>query len=340
MRGSRDETVASVMAGCLKPLGLTGSFLSALDETGLVANTASELGLRVSAWHRDGHPDAEPWPRGGPFDHVAMRLPKGREALEMSLHAVLARLAPGGRLFLYGANDEGIRSADGPLEALLEEVHTLEAKRHSRVWAGERGESASPLRGSLEDWAVDLSLDAPGGALRLRSYPGLFAHGRLDAGTRALLDALEGEPRPKPRGRLLDFGCGAGPVGLALKRRVPEAEHHAVDRDALAVHAARQNLPGASLHLGEGWSAVPLALRFDLVVSNPPLHAGKDSDLRGLLDLVQGSVRRLTRRGRIVLVTQRPVPVGPMLRDRFAEVGLLHETRSYRVWSATHPTNR
>lgn len=338
MRASRNATLASVMAGCLEPLGLSGTLLSALDETGLVAEAATQLGMRASVWQRSGGSDAEPWPREELVDHVALRLPKGRKALEMSLHAVLARLAPGGRLFLYGANDEGVRSTQGLLEELLEQVHTLETKRHCRVWSGERSTDAGALWGSLEDWAEELSLEAPGGALRLRSYPGLFAHGRLDAGTRALLEALENGPRPKPRGRLLDFGCGAGTIGIALQRRVPEAELHGVDRDALAVHAARENLPGATVHLGAGWKAIPRELRFDLIASNPPLHEGKDVDLGGFHDLLDGSGRHLTRRGRLVLVTGRPIPAGALLRDRFAQVSLLHETPSYRVWSATQPS--
>lgn len=48
-----------------------------------------------------------------------------------------------------------------------------------------------------------------------------------------------------PRPRLLDFGCGAGPIAALAAHRVPTAEIVAVDCDEHAVACARENLPGA-----------------------------------------------------------------------------------------------
>ncbi|MBW2242593.1 MAG: class I SAM-dependent methyltransferase [Deltaproteobacteria bacterium] len=331
MRGNRDEIVASVMADCLAEASLTGSLLCAFDETGKVEEAATQAGLVCQTWSRN----ELPWPPEAAADNVALRLPKGREALLMSLHAVLSRATPGARVFVFGANDEGIRSADKPLSGWLEDLYALETKRHSRVWSGTLAKDAGPFRSKLSDWEEALEIDAPGGPLRLISLPGLFAHGRLDPGTRLLLEWLEELPRPKPGARMLDFGCGAGTISLAFARRCEDAEIHCVDRDALAIHAAQLNLPNASLHLGDGWSAVPEALRFDLIASNPPLHSGKDQDLRGLVQLIEGSRRRLTKRGRLALVTQRPLPVGSLLDERFAHVDVARESRSFRVWVAS-----
>ncbi|MCP3986248.1 MAG: class I SAM-dependent methyltransferase [bacterium] len=330
MRGNRDDIVAGVMAECLTREPLSGSLLCAFDETGRVEEAAAKAGLSCWTWSRY----QAPWPPDVRADNVALRLPKGREALVMSLHALLARAVPGARVFVFGANDEGIRSADKPLGAWLEDLHSLEAKRHSRVWSGRLAEGAGPFRGELKDWEEPLELEAPGGPMRLVSLPGLFAHGRLDPGTRLLLEALEELPRPKAGARMLDFGCGAGAISLAFARRCADAEIHGVDRDALAIHAAHRNLPDASLHLGDGWSAVPDGLRFDLIASNPPLHSGKDHDLRGLVRLVEGSRRRLTRRGRLTLVTQRPLPAGSLLAEQFSRVDIARESRSFRVWTA------
>ena len=342
MREPRDVAVATVMADALgDALTLDASLkgrplLSALDETGRVADAAAALGLPCTNWHRFHVPGvtAAAWPPDGRFGIGALRLPKGREALDMSVHALLARLEPGSRFFVYGANDEGVRSLGPRLEAWLDEVLTLSTKRHSRVWSGRVRATLPDVRGELEDWVESVVLDAPGGALSLRSAPGLFAHGRLDAGTRLLLEALAALPRVKPGGRILDYGCGAGTVALWLARHVERGELHGVDRDALAIHIAHRNLESAHWHLGDGWRGVPSELAFDLVASNPPLHEGKDQELGHLGALMDGAARRLARRGRLLLVTQRPLPVGPMLRERFSEVDLVREDRSYRVWSA------
>ncbi len=339
MRRNRDTTVASVMAECmadtlrLDPAPPGGSMLSALDESGLVAEAADERELPCESWQRWGGAGASAWPQPGEVDLVALRIPKGREALEMSTHAVLSRLKPRGRFFLYGANDEGIRSADRGLSDWLDDLLTMEAKRHCRVWSGRLKESAGPFRDELRDWHEEVSVELPGGAAKLISIPGLFAHGRLDPGTSLLLDALATLPAPRRAASVLDYGCGAGVICVALRQRAPGASIHALDRDALALHAAAQNLD-ATFHQGDGWSAIDPALRFDLVASNPPLHSGKDQDLDSLVDLADGARRQLAKRGRLVLVTQRPLPMGPILRERFHDVELMSENRSFRVWSA------
>jgi len=342
MREPRDTLVASVMADALRDaLSLDPSLagrplLSALDESGRVADAAAQLGLPCVSWQRFQVPGCQalPWPEPGCFGLATLRLPKGREALDMSLQAVLSRVEPGGQLFVYGANDEGVRSLEPRLAEWLEDVLTLATRRHSRVWAGRVPAESPGIREELRDWEETVSLDVPGGSLSLISAPGLFAHGRLDAGTRLLLEALASMPKLKPGGTVLDYGCGAGTVTLAMARDDRRASFHGVDRDALAIHMAERNAPDAHWHLGDGWSAVPPEIVFDLVVSNPPLHQGKDQELGQLAALVEGSTRRLARRGRLVLVTQRPLPLGPMLNERFADVGIARENRSYRVWTA------
>ena len=357
--------VASVMVGVLPELRGCRRLLSALDDSGLVAAKAREAGMHCEEWRRWGE-GAEPWPACRGMDAAALRIPKGREALVMSLHAVLGCLLPGAPVLVYGANDEGIRSAGRSLGPWLEGLRTLETRRHCRVWNGRAPQASTrtrargavvgepplpprldpthaeaarldPPRFDPSDWEQRLELAVPGATLQLVSYPGLFAHGRLDTGTGLLLEALEALPRLRRGARVLDYGCGSGVVGMALARRQPELSLHGVDRDALAILAARSNLPKAQLHLGDGWAAVPRDARFDLVVSNPPLHDGSDRDLSALDALVEGAARRLGRRGALVLVTRRPLPLEKRLGACFGRVGRLRETPSYTVWQAQDP---
>ena len=66
----------------------------------------------------------------------------------------------------------------------------------------------------------------PGLHLALETDAGVFSAGRLDAGTRLLLDTV---PAPPPAGHLLDLGCGYGPLALVLAARSPRATVWAVD---------------------------------------------------------------------------------------------------------------
>src|SRR5262245_59794120 len=69
--------------------------------------------------------DAAPWPPAGPFDLALVRLPKARDEVAMTAHATLGTLGAGGRLVLYGGNDEGIRPAAALLEELTGAVESI-----------------------------------------------------------------------------------------------------------------------------------------------------------------------------------------------------------------------
>jgi len=254
----------------------------------------------------------------------------------MALHAAVSRIRPGGSLWLYGSNDEGVRSAGALLEDVLGEVRTVETRGHCRIWRGTRGAMDGGLRPALSDWESRFTAELPGGAVRVLSYPGLFAHGRLDDGTLLLVGSLPGK---LPGPRVLDFGCGAGVIALALRQRFPEVELDLVDSDALAVEAARRNLPDARVHLGDAWSALPETARFDLIVSNPPLHRGKGEDFELIGKLIDGAARQLRRRGELLIVAQRRIQLGRWLGDRFAAVSVERESGGFRLWCATRPNS-
>jgi 16S rRNA (guanine1207-N2)-methyltransferase len=335
-RTSREARVAGVMAAHLAEVRpLPERVLAVSDEDGAVEAELSRSGARVHAWRRRavGSRPAHPWPpEDGPFDAATLRLPKGRESLRMTLHAAVSRIRPGGDLWLYGSNDEGVRSAGALLESVLGEVRTVETRAHCRIWRGTRDAASGDLRPALSDWESHFTAELPGGAGRVLSYPGLFAHGRLDGGTLLLVGSLPGK---LPGPRVLDFGCGAGVIALALRQCFPAVELDLVDSDALAVEAARRNLPDARVHLGDAWSVLPENARFDLIVSNPPLHRGKAEDFELIGRLVDGAALRLRRRGELLVVVQRRIQLGRWLKGRFASVGVERESRGFRLWRAS-----
>ena len=116
------------------------------------------------------------------------------------------------------------------------------------------------------------------GGLRLsfRVSQTLFSSHGIDAGTEFLLRTLH---RTGARyEKVLDLGCGYGPIGVALKALNREAVLHMVDRDALAVAYAAQNallngIEDAMTYASMGFDDVE-DKDFDLVAAN---IAGKAS---------------------------------------------------------------
>ncbi|WP_017627766.1 class I SAM-dependent methyltransferase, partial [Nocardiopsis chromatogenes] len=128
--------------------------------------------------------------------------------------------------------------------------------------------------------------------LRLDTDSGVFSPGKVDLGTRVLLESV---PAPPATGRLLDLGCGYGPVSLAMAARAPGARVLGVDVNGRAVELAARNARTAGLDNAEflqvgadGAAAAPADPApspapgpgaeqgpFDALWSNPPIRIGK-----------------------------------------------------------------
>ena len=117
-----------------------------------------------------------------------------------------------------------------------------------------------------------IALRALGNDLTFVTDAGVFSRDGLDRGTEVLLEAL-----PPLEGRVLDLGCGWGAVGVALGKRYPALDIVMTDINSRAVELARRNLAEngvtAAVLRGDGFEAVEG--RFDAIVTNPPIRAGK-----------------------------------------------------------------
>jgi 16S rRNA (guanine1207-N2)-methyltransferase len=110
-------------------------------------------------------------------------------------------------------------------------------------------------------------------------------------------------------------------------------EYTGIDVDALAVAAARDNLPGAAIVLSDAFLS-HTGQDYDLIVSNPPLHTGVARDVRPLADLLAALPGRVVRGGEVRLVTQRGVDLAAGLGAGFKNVERLAARGGFRVWSA------
>jgi 16S rRNA (guanine1207-N2)-methyltransferase len=138
--------------------------------------------------------------------------------------------------------------------------------------------------------------------LRLQTQPGVFAHRELDEGTRLLIEAM----RVSPTARVLDWGCGYGAIGIVAARLATRGHVTLVDADVRATRLAQRNLElndveNAEVVLGDGVHDLPPKTRFDVILSNPPTHSGREV----LDDLVASAYKALRPRGQFYLVINR-----------------------------------
>lgn len=321
--------IAGVAADALEAAEVAGPALVCADPA--VGAALASRGVTVVPWSRWAAPgvQATPWPPQQDCVAGVLRLPGGWDAFQMSLHALCARLPAGAPLWIYGGSEEGIVSVPNHLDGLVDGLETVALKRRTRVLRGVR--IAAPARGGRDDWRSRHELAVPGLAepLSLTFFPGCFAHGRLDPGSQCLLEAL---PPVKEGARVLDFACGTGVIAAAIRARTSDVRLTLLDADALALQAAAENLPDAEYVLSDGVAGLPGAARFDLIVSNPPIHRGRQEDFSVLAALLTQGPKLLRPKGALVFVAQRTAGVGRLLADHPRKAQLLKETPAFQVW--------
>jgi 16S rRNA (guanine1207-N2)-methyltransferase len=272
----------------------------------------------------------------GMLDRVVILAPQSRALARRWLVEAHGLLRPGGALNIAGANAGGIQSLIADAAALFGAAGVLGYRRGCRVGeALRRAEAPSPPPWGLApgiapgSW-IRVPAELPGGPVELASLPGVFSADRLDPGTALLLQ----HGGLGPGMRVLDAGCGYGPIGVAAAR-LGAAQVDMLDVNLLAVAAAAENiarlgLPNAAALPSDALEAAA-GRRYDLVISNPPFHAGKAVDTV-MADAFFAQARALLAPGgRLALVANRFLPYERRLAPLFSRVELAGESRSYKV---------
>lgn len=263
---------------------------------------------------------------------VIMVLPREKERLRMQLHAVASAMSPRSRLWLVGANRAGIKSCPKLLERYFKRIEKVDNARHCSLFEASGAQADSPF--SLDAYERSWRAGCAGKQIELRSLPGVFAHGRLDAGTRLLLEVLE---EVRPAGRVLDFASGSGVVGIAVQAIDENASVVLLDDSALAIESGRRSLAvnGFDAQCLPSNGLAELTGHFDWIVSNPPFHLGVENDLDVAAGFFRDAGTFLTENGRILVVFNRHLPYGRWLNESFNRVDCLAQNREFTVIQAS-----
>lgn len=267
-------------------------------------------------------------PPAEPFTSAVLFLPKSRELTDYLLQALAARL-PGRNLYLVGEKRGGIERAARQLAA-YGTPRKLDSARHCQLWQVEVQQA--PVAPDLTALARHYELALADGPLRVLSLPGVFAHGRLDRGSALLLEHLDNIPS----GHLLDFGCGAGVLGVALKRRYPNSSLSLLDVDAFALASSRLTLESngldAQLIAGSGIESAPTGLA--AIVSNPPFHQGVHTHYQASENLLAQARNHLLPGGELRLVANSFLKYPPLIERHLGPCRTLADADGFRIYTA------
>ncbi len=169
-----------------------------------------------------------------------------------------------------------------------------------------------------------------GPSMTFASWPGTFSYGRMDNGSRAMLEVAE----VRPGDHILDMGCGNGAVGcLASAAAGPTGRVTFVDSNVRAIALADKNAKANGVPNYRLVTTATLgdleADGFDVVLANPPYYA--NSEVARMF--ITSSRDLLKPGGRFYLVTKMPVQTIPEVVETFGDAESV-ENRGYTVLTA------
>ena len=139
-----------------------------------------------------------------------------------------------------------------------------------------------------------------GKTINLTSDNGIFSKDSVDFGSSLMLKSITEFDKKT----ILDVGCGYGVIGITLAIFNPEATVTMVDVNLRALELSRSNALKNGVNnvvIKESFAYQNIDGKFDMIVTNPPIRAGKAV----VHEILEGSFEHLNDDGVLYVVIQK-----------------------------------
>jgi 16S rRNA (guanine1207-N2)-methyltransferase len=163
---------------------------------------------------------------------------------------------------------------------------------------------------------------------------GVFSKGEIDFGSRLLIDSTH---LADVEGRILDVGCGYGPIGLTMAKEYPDRIVDMVDVNERALSLAEKNAQSNGVSNVEIYYSNALQnvkqSSYAMIITNPPIRAGK----KVVHEIFEESFKHLVKGGELWIVIQKkqgaPSAV-EKLKTLTADVEIVTKNKGYFIIKA------
>ncbi|WP_151737878.1 class I SAM-dependent methyltransferase ['Paenibacillus yunnanensis' Narsing Rao et al. 2020] len=179
----------------------------------------------------------------------------------------------------------------------------------------------------------DLTTVLRGKSLRFTSDTGVFSKGDIDYGSRVLIEMMEIPQDAK----VLDVGCGYGPIGISAALLATKGHVTMVDINSRAVELSRENAGrngvGNVTVMESDMLAAVQGQVFDVILTNPPIRAGKTV----VHQIFEQAYEHLREGGSLWVVIQKKQgapSAAAKLESLFSQVEEVGKDKGYRILRA------
>ena len=169
-----------------------------------------------------------------------------------------------------------------------------------------------------------------GNYFQFQTSSSVFSKERIDLGTRLLIESMI---LPKA-GKILDLGCGYGPIGIVAAVLNPDLHIVMVDINERAVWLAKENkkrIDVNNVEILHGDLYKPVEnMKFDAILCNPPISAG----MKIISHIVSEALGHLRESSSFQIVIRSKVGSKKLLatmEKTFGNVEIIARKSGYRV---------
>ncbi|WP_027858318.1 methyltransferase [Marinobacterium jannaschii] len=270
-------------------------------------------------------------------DRVVYRVSKEKPVVHHVINEAFRILQPGGQLWLAGDKGEGIKTYFDKTRKLFGDGDIEKADKDTWLGIFNRTDSQGPLLDTQQ--YPKLRETVADDNYHYWSKPGVFGWNKVDKGSAYLIEHLDSflMMMPDTPKNILDLGCGYGYLSLnAAHLNVPVT---ATDNNAAAVAACQRNFERYPVNgkVIAADCAEEIQEKFDLILCNPPFHAGfgVEGDLTDRF--LQSTRQHLSAKGTACFVVNLHIPLERKALNWFHQVEPIAANSNFKLIRLSHP---
>ena len=170
--------------------------------------------------------------------------------------------------------------------------------------------------------------------LKFYTDNGVFSKESVDFGTKTMLESFTTD---KENAKVADIGCGYGVISIFLAKKYPTYKFTMVDVNNRVLELSKKNIELNNIEneveVLESSSFDNVEGAFDIVLTNPPIRAGKKIVHKIMTD----SYEHLNPQGELWVVIQKKQGMASckkLLEDTFSIVEIITKNKGYYILKA------
>ena len=161
---------------------------------------------------------------------------------------------------------------------------------------------------------------------------GVFSKSKIDYGSKLLIETFLEKNQDKIN-HILDIGCGYGFMGIVLSK-ILNTKVTLVDVNKRAVHLTKMNIKENQVEANAIESNIyeNIEGKYDLIITNPPIRAGK----KVVLEILKNSKFYLTEQGSLWFVIRKDQGAKSIVKELLEvfDVKLIEKDKGFYIFHA------